>query len=292
MPEVRNGDVRLWYAERGDPNGQPVVLLHGLFFSRRLYERLARRLPDHRMLLLDLRGHGRSSRPTGTADYTWELMGRDVVALMDHLGVERATVGGLSLGANVTLAVATLAAERLSGAIVEMPVLEGGKPAAQKVFGAVASVLQGAGWLMRPVSRASAPLRRTRYPELGSLADLLSLEPQAGAAMLRGLMADHDVVLGGAPALARERVPTLAIAHRHDPIHPLDDARAVVSAIPGAKLLVMATQADLRLRPDRYADLVGDFLSSLTKERSPVTESSGTDTHRDLAGRRSVNGHR
>lgn len=263
MPEISNGPVRLWYAERGDPAGRPVVLLHGLFFSRRLFERLARRLPHERMVLLDLRGHGRSSRPTAPEAYSWELMAGDVLALMDHLGLERATVGGLSLGADVTLAVAGRAAARLDAAIVEMPVLEGGRPTAQRVFGAVASALQGAGFLMRPVSRASLPLRRTRHPELGSLADLLSLEPTAGAAMLRGLLAGHDVVLEGRRALAGQRVPTLVIAHRHDPLHPLDDARGLVAAVPGSQLLVMSTQADLRLRPGRYAELIGRFLRDL-----------------------------
>ena len=268
MPELRNGEVRLWYAERGDPAGPPTVLLHGLFFSRRLFERLARRLPEQRMLLLDLRGHGRSSRPIGAEDYTWELMGRDVLALMDHLELERATVGGLSLGADVTLAVAALAAERLSGAIVEMPVLEGGRPTAERVFGAVATALQAAGWLMRPATRAAAPLRRTRYPELGSFADLLSLEPTAAAAMLRGLTGEQGVVFDGPRALARERVPTLVIGHRHDPLHPLDDARGIISTVPGSRLLVMNTQADLRLQPGRYAELIGEFLRSLPAGRT------------------------
>jgi pimeloyl-ACP methyl ester carboxylesterase len=265
VPDLRNGDVGLWYAERGDPLGPPTVLLHGLFFSRRLFDRLARRLPDQRMLLLDLRGHGRSSRPTDPASYSWSLMAGDVLALMDHLDLERATVGGLSLGADVALAVASLAPERLAGAVIEMPVLEGGRPVAERVFGAVATALQGAGWLMRPATRASAPLRRTRYPELGSFADLLSLEPSAAAAMLHGLMDDYDVVLGGPTALARERVPTLVIGHRHDPLHPLDDARHIISTVPDSRLLVMATQADLRLRPGRYAELIGEFLRSLPR---------------------------
>lgn len=263
MPELANGPVRLWYAERGDPQGPPTVLLHGLFFSRRLFERLARRLPEQRMLLLDLRGHGRSSRPIDRESYTWALMARDVLALMDHLELERATVGGLSLGANVALAVAGLAAERLSGAIIEMPVLEGGRPAAERVFGAVATALAGAGWLMRPATRASAPLRRTRYPELGSFADLLSLEPTAAAAMLHGLMDEHEVVLDGPKALARERVPTLVIGHRHDPIHPLDDARSIISTVPGSQLTIMMTQADLRFRIGHYAEIIGNFVRSL-----------------------------
>ncbi|HEV2369838.1 MAG TPA: alpha/beta fold hydrolase [Acidimicrobiales bacterium] len=265
MPEVANGPLKLWYAERGAPSGQPVVLLHGLFFSRRLFERLARRLPGHRMLMLDLRGHGRSSRPTDEGSYTWRLMASDVVALLDALGIERAVVGGLSLGANVTLAVATEASERLSGAIVEMPVLEGGRPVAERVFPAVASILEASAAVMRPVGRAAQPFRRTRSPELGALGDFLSLEPTAGAAMLRGLHSDIDTVLEGPQALARANVPTMVIAHRHDPLHPLDDARKLVETVSDSELVVMFSQADLRLRPDRYAVVVGDFLRRLPR---------------------------
>jgi len=265
VPEVSNGPVTLWYAERGDPDGMPVVLLHGLFFSRRLFERLARRLPQYRMLLLDLRGHGRSSRPTDPDSYSWRLLAEDVVAFLDRMGIERAVVGGLSLGANVTLAVATVAAERLSGAIVEMPVLDGGQPMAERVFGTVGRVLRGAGAAARPVARAAQPLRRTRLPELGALGDLLSLEPIAMAAMLSGLTSDTETVLEGPAALGKAGVPTLVIAHRHDPIHPLDDARAVVNAVSDSELAVMFSQADLRLRPDRYAAIIGGFLRRLPR---------------------------
>ena len=263
VPEVKNGQVTLWYAERGNPSGLPVVLMHGLFFSRRLFERLAERLPQHRMLLFDLRGHGRSSRPTDPASYTWQLLAEDVVVLLDRLEIDRAVVGGLSLGANVALSVATIAPHRLRGAIVEMPVLEGGQPAAERVFGTVGRLLRGAGSVMRPVARASRPLRRTRLPELGALGDFLSLEPVAMASMLEGLTADTETVLDGPASLGRAGVPTLVIAHRHDPIHPLDDARALINAVPDSELAVMFSQADLRLQPDRYAKIIGDFLKRL-----------------------------
>jgi pimeloyl-ACP methyl ester carboxylesterase len=263
VPELTNGDVRLWYASRGDPAGPPVVLLHGLFFSRRLFERMATQLADHHLLLLDLRGHGRSSRPVETDAYAWPAMASDVTTLLDHLGIERAVVGGLSLGANVTLAFAATQSQRLRGAIVEMPVLEGGRPQAERTFRPLAAALDAAGSALRPLSRAATPLRRSRLPEVATAADLLSLDPAAGAAMLRTLLADRQPVLDGVEALARAEVPTLVIAHRLDALHPVADARHVADRVPGAQLVVVSSIAELRLRPARHAAITGRFLRGL-----------------------------
>ncbi|HZT67766.1 MAG TPA: alpha/beta fold hydrolase [Acidimicrobiales bacterium] len=263
MPEIANGDVKLWYAERGQPGGLPVVMLHGLFFSRRLFERLADRLPSHRFLLLDLRGHGRSSRPADVGSYSWRLMASDVARLLDVLEVEQAVVGGLSLGADVTLAFAACHPGRLAGAIVEMPVLDAGRPTAERVFRPLSRLLGGLGESMRPVAAASGRLRRLRQPEVAAAADLLSLEPAAGSAMLRGLMDNQDDVRSGPAALAAGAVPTLVIAHRHDPMHPVDDARTVADAVPGARLEVVSSMAELRLRPGRYAEIIGGFLREI-----------------------------
>ncbi len=262
MPELTNGDVTLWYAERGDPDGLPVVLTHGLFFSRRMFERLAAALPEHRWLLLDLRNHGRSSRPTDQGAYSWSAFGSDVVALLDHLGIERAVVGGLSLGANVTLAVAAEHTARLRGAIVEMPVLDHGAPVGERLFGPLAELLARAGALLSPLSSLTGPLRRSPVPELGALADVASIEPVAGAAMLRALLAE-GAPGGGAEALAAHAVPTLVIGHHLDGLHPMADAEAVADAVPGATLARVPTILDLRLRPDRYAAVVGGFLAEL-----------------------------
>ena len=258
-----NGDIDLWFDERGSADGRPVVLLHGLFFSRRMFDRLAMRLPDHRMLLLDLRGHGRSTRVMDADAYRWSAMGSDVLALLDHLGLERAIVGGLSLGANVALAFAATHADRLSGAIIEMPVLEEGRPTAERTFIPMANTLDAVGSMFRPASVLSSPLRRVSLPELATIADLLSLEPKAGAAMLRTLMADRGEVDRGVDALARERVPTLVIGHRYDALHPLADAELVARTVPGAKLVVVSSIAELRLRTGKYADIVGSFVRSL-----------------------------
>ena len=119
------GGQRLTYAVYGD-GPKLTVLLHGLLFSKRMHDELARALADrgHRVVALDLLGHGESDRPPDMWRYSMTEFGREVVALLDHLGAEQAVVMGTSLGANTTLEVASLAPERLRGMVIEMPVLD------------------------------------------------------------------------------------------------------------------------------------------------------------------------
>jgi pimeloyl-ACP methyl ester carboxylesterase len=107
MPVLELPDVRLNYICLGPSEpvggGEPFVLIHGLasslaFWYFRIAPGLARR---HRVVMLDLRGHGRSSMPR--AGYAGAPMAADVHALLDHLSIERAHLVGHSFGGNVAL---------------------------------------------------------------------------------------------------------------------------------------------------------------------------------------------
>src|SRR3954451_6064743 len=115
---------RLAYEEHGE-GPRVTVLLHGLLFSRRMHTPLAEHLAGrgHRVITLDLLGHGESDQPTDMWRYSMPIFARQVVALLDHLEIDQAVVGGTSLGANVTLEVAAAAPERLRGMLIEMRVL-------------------------------------------------------------------------------------------------------------------------------------------------------------------------
>src|SRR3954471_13139148 len=117
---------RIEYTEYG-AGERWVVLVHGQLMPRRMHEPLARKLAGSagaRVVTVDLLGHGRSDRPTDPLLYSMTAFGEQVIGLLDHLGAERAVVGGTSLGANVSLEVAVLAPERVQGMLVEMPVLD------------------------------------------------------------------------------------------------------------------------------------------------------------------------
>jgi len=260
VPAFTHDGLRLWYSERGDPDGPPLVLLHGLFFSRRMYERLAQRLPGHRTLMLDLRGHGKSSRPRTPAAYRWDELAGDVLALLDHLGIERAVIGGLSLGANVALVLAVSHPERTTGLIIEMPVLDHSRRTAYRAFRPLRYVLSASRAGLAPLTHQVRHLPVPgRWPEVAAARDLLGVQPEAGAALLEGLLTDVDPPHDAA-TLGGITVPTLVIGHHLDGLHALDDARHVADSVPGAELVSVVTIADLRLRARRYAQIVDRFL--------------------------------
>jgi pimeloyl-ACP methyl ester carboxylesterase len=91
--------VKIWYAVQG--NGEPVVLIHGWLSSAALNWDLpgisALLAKDYQVITLDVRGHGRSDKPTKEEDYGPELV-EDIVRLLDHLKIEKAHIVGYSMG--------------------------------------------------------------------------------------------------------------------------------------------------------------------------------------------------
>jgi pimeloyl-ACP methyl ester carboxylesterase len=259
--------MRLHYQQLGRPDGRPVVLLHGLLLSSQLQARLAGALADECVYLFDLHGHGRSSKPRDRDAYRWPALAEDVFALLDHLGLEQAAVGGISLGANVALAAGLERPERLSAMLLEMPVLGDGIRFAKPVFTTLAT-LTAAGRLVAAPTAASLrrlPVPRT-VPEIAAWHDSASTDPRVIVAVLRGLMAE-DALGGDAETLRRLSVPTLVIGHHGDPLHPIADARRLVEHLPNAELVEVSSILEHRLRPGRLAANITAFLNRLDARR-------------------------
>src|ERR1044072_2918713 len=101
MTRVRINNINLAYTDTGV--GRPLVLIHGYPFNRALWtEQLPALSNDHRIIAPDLRGFGESDASQDTS--TMNQLAADVAALMDHLEIPRATIGGLSMGGYVALA--------------------------------------------------------------------------------------------------------------------------------------------------------------------------------------------
>ena len=107
--------IHLWYATFGSPAGQvPVVLLHGGLANADYWGNLVPQLAsDREVIVLDSRGHGRSSRDATQIGY--ELMASDVLALLDRLHIPKAFIVGWSDGAITGLEIAIHHPERLAG---------------------------------------------------------------------------------------------------------------------------------------------------------------------------------
>ena len=118
MPFFRNEGHRLSYTSFGD-GPRTVVLVHGLLFSQKMHRPLAQALAarDNRVITLDLLGHGDSDRPRDMTQYSMSLYGQQILALLDHIEIEQAVVGGTSLGANAALEATVAAPERVRGSM-------------------------------------------------------------------------------------------------------------------------------------------------------------------------------
>ena len=237
-----------------------VVYMHGLLLDAELNRGIAGALAEHgnRVVLLDLLGHGRSDKPTHASEYRIDSYATQVFALLDELGAESAVLGGLSLGANVSLFAASQHHERVRALVLEMPVLEWAVPAAALAFVPILLAAHYARPVLRVTSKAMSHVPATRFGPLNSALHAASLPPEVLAAIM------HGVLVGPVAPTREERsriaAPTLIMAHGHDLLHPLNDADKLSSQLPNAELVRARSPFELRLRPQRLTDRVVQFL--------------------------------
>jgi pimeloyl-ACP methyl ester carboxylesterase len=259
---------RLAYTVRGD-GPRLTVLLHGLLFSQRMHEALAAALAErgHRVVTLDLLGHGESDRPRDKWRYSMPAFGGQVVALLDHLGEPEAVVLGTSLGANVALEVAAQAPERLRGMVVEMPVLDHALLGCAIAFTPIMVALTAGEPAMRALARLARAVPRRRLPwQADILLDWIRQDPEPSAAVFQGLFFGRT-----APPREERRameMPALVIGHQYDIIHPFSDAGMLVEELPNARLLEASSLIELRVAPRRLTDEIARFIDECWRPRA------------------------
>ena len=241
-----------------------VLLLPGLLFSRRMHGPLAETLADrgHRVLSLDLLGHGESDRPPEMSNYGMQTFARQAVALLDHLEIERAVVGGTSLGANVALEFAALAPERAQGLLIEMPVLDNALLGCAIVFTPMLIGLTFGAPVVRVIGLAARAVPRGSAPGSAQLVDMLldwaSQDPKPSASVLQGLFFGRVAP----PSEERRRMKqrTLVIGHYRDPVHPFSDSDMLVRELENARLVEASSILELRLTPERLTNEIVRFV--------------------------------
>lgn len=119
MPHAVVNGARLWFEVRG--SGQPILLHHGYTASRVNWAPVADRLEDRfQVILMECRGTGESEH---TADgYTLEQYAADVVGMLDHLGLDRVTYAGHSMGGGIGYRLALDHADRLERLVLMAPI--------------------------------------------------------------------------------------------------------------------------------------------------------------------------
>lgn len=221
--------------------GPDVVLLHGLTATRRYVVMGSKALPraGYRVTTFDARGHGSSSPAADPAEYEYRDMVADLGAVLDHLGAERAALGGASMGAHCTMAYALAFPERVSALVQITPAYEGRPRDDLSDWERLADGLERGGvdgfleaydpqaddrWRETVLTVVRQRLERHEHPE--AVADALRVVP-------------GSVAFEGLEELEAVSIPTLIVASRDDadPGHPYAVAEAYSQRLPRARLV-------------------------------------------------------
>ena len=255
MPYIDRGGVRIWYEEHG--SGPPVLLSHGYSATSRMWAgQVAAFAPRYRVLTWDMRGHGESDSPDDAARYSEAATVDDMATVLDQCGVERAVVGGLSLGGYMSLAFYLTYPERVR-ALMLFDTGPGYRNAEAR-----------AGW-NRIAERRATALEENGLDALRTGGDEVRVSMHHSAAGLahaaRGMLAQSDSrVIEALPAIA---VPTLVlVGERDEPFLAATDMMA--AKIPHATKVVVpdAGHASNIMNPVAFNAAVEAFLASLPVE--------------------------
>jgi pimeloyl-ACP methyl ester carboxylesterase len=247
MTSFRNGDVEIAYLDEGE--GEPIVLVHGFASTKDVNWMLtswvvALKRDNRRVIALDNRGHGESSKLYDPSAYHSAIMAEDVRALLDHLQIVRADVMGYSMGARITAFLAVAHAERVRSAILG---------------GLGIHLVEGIGLPERIADALEVPSLRDVSDPTGHMFRVFA--EQTGSD-LRALAA---CIRGSRQTLSREqvaaiRVPVLTAVGTNDQI--AGSARKLAALIPGARALDIPGRDHMLAVGDKvYKAGVIDFLN-------------------------------
>jgi pimeloyl-ACP methyl ester carboxylesterase len=117
MPKIDRDGVKIYYEVHG--SGPPLILTHGYSSTSEMWQgQLEALAKQHKLVLWNMRGHGRSDYPEDPRAYSEALTIADIAALLDAIGTERAIVGGLSLGGYMSLAFYRAHPERVRALLI------------------------------------------------------------------------------------------------------------------------------------------------------------------------------
>lgn len=257
MPELNVKDVRLNYQTFGDATHPALVLSNSLgtnlsmwksqveFFKKNFY-----------VICYDTRGHGASSTPAGP--YTVEQLGQDVIDLLDHLKVEKASFCGISMGGLVGQWLAIHKAERLNKVIVCNTAAKIGE---EKAWLERAHLVRETG-----LSQIAATAALRWFTEgfiqdnpdvVASLSQDLAAGCNLGYANCCEALAAEDL----REALATIAIPLLVIAGKQDPVTTIEDAQFIVNKVLNSQLFeIDASHISNIEQPEAFTQAVFEFL--------------------------------
>lgn len=255
--EATVNNITIQYEDRG--SGTPIVLIHGFPLNRTMWDRqVAALATSYRVIAPDLRGFGGSTVVAGP--YEMRCHADDIAALLDTLGIEKAIIGGLSMGGYVAFEFWRRYSSRVHALI-----LAGTRATADSEEGKEnreknAEMVEAEG--TRPLINAMLPnLLDPSTPKeiVGHLEDIMKkASSTAVAAALRGMKLRPD----SSDILVGINVPTLVIVGQNDVLSPPSEMANLHQAIAGSSFVTIADAGHVCNfdQPEAFTSAVQNFL--------------------------------
>ncbi|SED84533.1 Pimeloyl-ACP methyl ester carboxylesterase [Streptomyces sp. 2112.3] len=272
MGSVFRREITVGYDDEG--SGEPLVLVHGHPFNRSMWrpqtEYFSR--AGHRVIAPDLRGYGDSTMTTGTTTAPGKTplatFARDLVDLLDHLGIERCTLGGLSMGGQIVMECYRLFPERISALLLADTFAAAETPDGKTARYDMAERLLREGmadYAHEVLDKMVSPDTIAARPDVAAhvLEMMTTTPPEGAAAALRGRAERPDYT----ELLPRITVPALVVVGTEDTYTPVSDARHLHERIPDSRLTIIEQAAHMPNleQPHTFNAALHDFLNSLPK---------------------------
>jgi len=259
----------IYYVERGEPEQMPVTFLHGFPFSHEMWSGQLKAVGErYRAIAYDIRGHGQSDVLDG--QYTIEGHVDDLIALLDHLGIETTVVVGLSMGGYITLRALQRNPERFAAAVLCDTRSEAdANDAKLKRFEAIRAVKEhgSAHFAASFVKAVFAPQTFERSPDTVAFIQkiIARTPPLSIAGSLIALASRMDTT----PSLQQISVPTLVMVGEEDVVTPPSASRLIHDRIKGSQLAIIPHAAHMSNleNPRSFNEHLLSFLERLKPSR-------------------------
>jgi pimeloyl-ACP methyl ester carboxylesterase len=262
-------DRTVRYLEAGE--GRPLVLIHAFPLSADQWLPQLHRVPaGWRMIAPDVRGFrgtGQAFQDVGLETATMATHAADVLGLMNHLDVDRAVVGGVSMGGYITLALAKVASARLDGVVLADTKAPADTEAGRAGRDANIALVREKG--VDAIADAMLPklLGATSQAEQPELSDVLRRlimhnTPEAIASALSTMKFREDATSW----LSAITCPALVICGQEDVLTPPAESEAMAAALPDAQLVLLPRAGHLSNleAPMAFTEALSQFLGRIS----------------------------
>jgi pimeloyl-ACP methyl ester carboxylesterase len=271
MPTANIEGINIYYESHGD--GFPLVLAYGLGGNTTEWQpQIPVLSQNHRLIVWDPRGHGRSDSPASAEQYTQEIFAEDLKGLLDHLAIQRAYVGGLSMGGGVATRFTIKYPDRVAALLVFDSASAAGQETPEQSRRMREEIIRLA---ETQGMEAVAEYSMENNPNISHTAEqgaeqreairqmYLSLNPVGYAHSTRMILnAVFDSL-----QLEGIKTPTLVLAGRQDPA--LSPCRFIHEKIADSKLVIIPGAGHLSNldQPEAFNQAVMEFLTTVDRER-------------------------